>query len=70
VLFALALLGNENVALYDSSLFDWSCDPDLPLAIGADRTGDWFSFSNSTSIKELDGPPDGYDYFKPRLLHG
>lgn len=32
--FALALLGLENVALYDGSLFEWAADPALPLVTG------------------------------------
>lgn len=31
--FALALLGRDDVAVYDGSLVDWSSDPDLPLDI-------------------------------------
>lgn len=38
VFFALALVGHDNVALYDGSLFDWTSDPDLPVVTGADRT--------------------------------
>lgn len=34
VFFALAVLGYDNVALYDGSLFDWSSDPALPMATG------------------------------------
>ena len=29
--FALALLGYENVTVYDASLFEWSNDPSLPM---------------------------------------
>ena len=29
--FALALLGREDVAVYDGSLVEWASDPDLPL---------------------------------------
>ena len=29
--FALALLGYENVSVYDASLFEWSNDPTLPM---------------------------------------
>jgi thiosulfate/3-mercaptopyruvate sulfurtransferase len=29
--FALALLGHENVAVYDGSLMEWSADPQLPM---------------------------------------
>jgi thiosulfate/3-mercaptopyruvate sulfurtransferase len=29
--FALALLGHDDVAVYDGSLVEWSSDPDLPL---------------------------------------
>lgn len=32
--FALALLGVEDVALYDGSLFEWAADPSLPLVTG------------------------------------
>jgi thiosulfate/3-mercaptopyruvate sulfurtransferase len=32
--FALALLGRDDVAVYDGSLVEWSSDPDLPLAVG------------------------------------
>jgi len=32
--FALALLGVENVALYDGSLTEWAADPSLPLVTG------------------------------------
>ena len=31
VAFALALLGRENVAVYDGSLFEWAADPNLPM---------------------------------------
>lgn len=31
VAFALALLGKENVAVYDGSLLEWAADPDLPM---------------------------------------
>ncbi|HUG14877.1 MAG TPA: sulfurtransferase [Thermomicrobiales bacterium] len=31
----LALLGAENVALYNGSLIEWSADPDLPLVVTA-----------------------------------
>jgi len=31
VAFALTLLGRENVAVYDGSLFEWAADPDLPM---------------------------------------
>jgi len=34
VAFALLLLGAENVAIYDGSLFEWAADPDLPLEVG------------------------------------
>ncbi len=30
--FALALLGQENVSVYDASLQEWSADPDLPMS--------------------------------------
>ena len=29
--FALALLGHENVSIYDGSLSEWSADPTLPM---------------------------------------
>jgi thiosulfate/3-mercaptopyruvate sulfurtransferase len=32
--FALALLGRDDVAVYDGSLVEWSSDPDLPLEVG------------------------------------
>jgi thiosulfate/3-mercaptopyruvate sulfurtransferase len=32
--FALAMLGHDNVALYDGSLLEWSKDPELPLVVG------------------------------------
>jgi thiosulfate/3-mercaptopyruvate sulfurtransferase len=32
--FALALLGRDDVAVYDGSLVDWTSDPDLPLEVG------------------------------------
>jgi thiosulfate/3-mercaptopyruvate sulfurtransferase len=32
--FALALLGRDDVRLYDGSLSEWSADPDLPLDLG------------------------------------
>ena len=31
--FALAMLGHDNVALYDGSLLEWSADPALPLVV-------------------------------------
>jgi thiosulfate/3-mercaptopyruvate sulfurtransferase len=34
VVFALALLGREDVRLYDGSLTEWSADPSLPLEVG------------------------------------
>lgn len=33
--YLLALLGAENVALYDGSLIEWAADPDLPLVVTA-----------------------------------
>jgi thiosulfate/3-mercaptopyruvate sulfurtransferase len=32
--FALALLGRENVAVYDASLSEWARDPALPMEQG------------------------------------
>ena len=32
VAFALALLGRENIAVYDGSLCEWAADPNLPMA--------------------------------------
>ena len=32
--FALALLGRDDVLLYDGSLTEWSADPTLPLELG------------------------------------
>ena len=34
VVFALSLLGRDDVRLYDGSLAEWSADPSLPLALG------------------------------------
>jgi thiosulfate/3-mercaptopyruvate sulfurtransferase len=31
VAFAMALLGRDNVAVYDGSLFEWAADPNLPM---------------------------------------
>lgn len=33
--FALALLGNKDVAVYDASLSEWAADPALPMQTGA-----------------------------------
>ena len=33
--FALALLGNMDVAVYDNSLSEWAADPSLPMRTGA-----------------------------------
>jgi thiosulfate/3-mercaptopyruvate sulfurtransferase len=33
--FALALLGNKDVAVYDNSLTEWAADPSLPMQTGA-----------------------------------
>lgn len=33
-LFALRVIGHENLALYDNSLLEWSADPTLPMQIG------------------------------------
>ena len=32
--FALALLGKDNVAVYDASLSEWASDPDTPMEVG------------------------------------
>ena len=32
--FALALLGNKDVAVYDNSLSEWAADPSLPMQTG------------------------------------
>ena len=32
--FALSMLGRDDVVLYDGSLTEWSADPALPLEIG------------------------------------
>ena len=32
--FALALLGHENVAVYDGSMSEWAADPDMPMETG------------------------------------
>jgi thiosulfate/3-mercaptopyruvate sulfurtransferase len=32
--FVLALLGHENVAVYDASLSEWAADPALPMETG------------------------------------
>ncbi len=32
--FALALLGADNVAVYDGSLAEWTADPNAPMATG------------------------------------
>jgi thiosulfate/3-mercaptopyruvate sulfurtransferase len=33
-IFALSLLGIDDVLLYDGSLTEWSADPALPLEVG------------------------------------
>ncbi|MCC7428090.1 MAG: sulfurtransferase [Alphaproteobacteria bacterium] len=35
--FVLALLGYDNVSMYDGSLLEWSRDPSLPMIVGEDR---------------------------------
>ena len=37
LLFAMHLLGKEDVALYDGSWSEWAVDPNTPKATGADR---------------------------------
>jgi thiosulfate/3-mercaptopyruvate sulfurtransferase len=32
--FVLALLGRDDVAVYDASLQEWAADPSLPMAVG------------------------------------
>jgi thiosulfate/3-mercaptopyruvate sulfurtransferase len=34
VIFALAMLGRDDISLYDGSLAEWSADPSLPLEVG------------------------------------
>ena len=34
-MLALTLLGVENVAVYDGSMFEWAADPALPLEAGS-----------------------------------
>ena len=36
--FALSMLGQENVAVYDGSLIEWSNDPSLPMENESDRS--------------------------------
>ncbi|MFW6085353.1 MAG: rhodanese-like domain-containing protein, partial [Gemmatimonadota bacterium] len=31
VAFAMALMGHEDVSIYDGSLLDWAADPALPM---------------------------------------
>jgi thiosulfate/3-mercaptopyruvate sulfurtransferase len=38
--FALSLLGRDDVRLYDGSLAEWAADRDLPLAVGYGRRSD------------------------------
>ena len=37
VAFALALMGRDDVSIYDGSLCEWSVDPALPMATSADE---------------------------------
>ena len=32
--FALTLLGYENIAVYDASMFEWGTDATLPMEVG------------------------------------
>jgi thiosulfate/3-mercaptopyruvate sulfurtransferase len=32
--FVLAMLGHDNVAVYDASLSEWAADPSLPMETG------------------------------------
>lgn len=34
VTFAMALMGYENLSIYDGSLLEWAADPALPMAVG------------------------------------
>lgn len=36
-LFALRVLGHDNLAMYDNSLLEWSADPALPMQLGAEK---------------------------------
>jgi thiosulfate/3-mercaptopyruvate sulfurtransferase len=33
---ALEMLGHQNVAVYDGSMYEWCADPSLPLVLGAE----------------------------------
>ncbi len=33
-IFALSMLGRDDIRLYDGSLTEWSADPQLPLELG------------------------------------
>jgi thiosulfate/3-mercaptopyruvate sulfurtransferase len=33
VALALAMLGHNNVKVYDASLTEWAADPDLPMEV-------------------------------------
>lgn len=41
VAFALALMGHENVAIYDASLREWAADPSLPMQLSANDQNEY-----------------------------